>query len=137
MTGFQPNPNSGENVLKEKTRKISPLDLGKALNIDTTIIKPYEIDKSVDTLIEKINQKGVKLIISLEECALQRLRKGEKKKPYKIDPDKCTNCGMCKTRLGCVAISPGKDFHTIDPSQCIGCGSCSQVCKFDAIKEMD
>ena len=111
--------------------------LVRLLDIDVTIIKPYEIDKSVETVVEKVKQKGVKLIISLEECALQRLRKGEKKKPFQIDPDKCTNCGMCKTRLGCVAITPGKEFHTIDPSLCIGCSSCSQVCKFDAIKEMD
>ena len=54
---------------------------------------------------------------------------------YRIDPDKCTGCGVCLQ--GCVheAIAgEKKQVHNIDTQLCQRCGICRSECKFDAIR---
>lgn len=54
---------------------------------------------------------------------------------YRIDPDKCTGCGVCLR--GCVhgAITGEKNQqHVIDVHLCQKCGICRSECKFDAIQ---
>jgi len=54
---------------------------------------------------------------------------------YRIDPDKCTGCGVCIS--GCVhgAITgEKKQPHVIDAQLCQKCGICRSECKFDAIQ---
>jgi len=54
---------------------------------------------------------------------------------YRIDPDKCTGCGVCLR--GCVhgAITgETKQAHVIDAQLCQKCGICRSECKFDAIQ---
>ena len=53
---------------------------------------------------------------------------------YRIDPDKCTGCGLCKKQCAIGAIyGEIKKSHQIDPSKCIKCGVCLDSCKFDAV----
>ena len=47
-----------------------------------------------------------------------------------IDPDRCTECGLCRDLCRFHAISP--DF-TVDPIECEGCGVCVYFCPEDAI----
>jgi MinD superfamily P-loop ATPase len=51
----------------------------------------------------------------------------------KIDPDKCTNCGVCKEICRFEAISAIGDQHIINPLNCEGCGYCPRICPEDAI----
>ena len=53
-----------------------------------------------------------------------------------VQSDKCTSCRQCIRELGCPAIVIEEGKVAIEPSLCTGCGICSQVCKFDAIKEV-
>jgi MinD superfamily P-loop ATPase len=46
-----------------------------------------------------------------------------------IDPEKCTQCGLCPPLCRFDAI---KDFR-VDPVSCEGCGFCSQVCPVEAV----
>ena len=46
-----------------------------------------------------------------------------------IDPDKCTQCGLCQDLCRFDAI---KDFR-VDPISCEGCGFCSHICPDEAI----
>jgi len=46
-----------------------------------------------------------------------------------IDPDKCTQCGLCEELCRFHAI---KDY-TVDPVSCEGCGFCSRICPVEAI----
>jgi len=46
-----------------------------------------------------------------------------------IDPDKCTQCGLCQEICRFDAIN---DF-TIDPVSCEGCAFCSRICPVEAI----
>ena len=47
----------------------------------------------------------------------------------RIDPDKCTQCGLCQELCRFHAI---KDY-TVDPVSCEGCGFCSHICPVEAI----
>ncbi len=50
-----------------------------------------------------------------------------------IDPEKCTECGLCQELCHFGAI---KDFQ-VDPLSCEGCGFCYRVCPVDAITMQD
>ena len=47
-----------------------------------------------------------------------------------IDPDRCTECGLCRDLCRFHAISP--DFK-VDPIECEGCGVCVHFCPVEAI----
>ena len=46
-----------------------------------------------------------------------------------IDPEKCTQCGLCQEICRFSAI----DDYTVDASSCEGCGFCSHICPPEAI----
>lgn len=53
---------------------------------------------------------------------------------YRIDPDKCKGCTLCKRVCPVGAISGEvRNPHAIDPTKCIKCGACMAGCKFGAI----
>lgn len=51
-----------------------------------------------------------------------------------IDPDRCTNCGICAEKCRFNAIPIIDNQHTIHKLNCEGCGYCEKVCPVDAIK---
>jgi NADH:ubiquinone oxidoreductase subunit F (NADH-binding)/(2Fe-2S) ferredoxin len=54
---------------------------------------------------------------------------------YRIDPDKCTGCGVCLRSCVHGAITgEKKQPHVIDAQLCQKCGICRSECKFDAIQ---
>ena len=53
-----------------------------------------------------------------------------------LDAEKCVGCKQCIREIGCPAIVVNDEKVQIEPSLCYGCGLCSQICKFDAIKEV-
>jgi NADH-quinone oxidoreductase subunit F len=53
---------------------------------------------------------------------------------YKVDPEKCTGCMVCRKNCPVNAISgERKEIHSIDQEVCIKCGICFEKCRFDAI----
>ena len=55
----------------------------------------------------------------------------------KINPDKCTNCGVCAEVCRFDAIPVIDDQHIVEPLNCEGCGYCPRVCPEDAIAMED
>jgi indolepyruvate ferredoxin oxidoreductase alpha subunit len=60
-------------------------------------------------------------------------------KPVKqyVIAESCVGCKQCIRELGCPAIVLENGKVKIEPSLCFGCSICSQVCKFQAIKEVN
>ena len=53
---------------------------------------------------------------------------------YKIDPETCKHCGICKKHCPVGAISGDKKTaFTIDQEKCIKCGECMEQCPFKSI----
>jgi len=53
---------------------------------------------------------------------------------YKIDPEKCTGCALCKKSCPQETITgKSKQPHSIIQEKCIKCGICYDSCKFKAI----
>ena len=53
---------------------------------------------------------------------------------YRIDPDICDGCGICRKNCPGEAISGEKKMaHVIDPDKCTKCGICREGCKPGAI----
>jgi len=55
-------------------------------------------------------------------------------KEYKIIPELCRKCGLCKKSCPVNCITGDKNTpYVIDPSACIKCGTCVEKCKFGAV----
>jgi heterodisulfide reductase subunit A2 len=88
--------------------------------------------------------KDIKDSVTQASAAASRanilMNKGEVKVPAvtaRIDPDKCTACGLCARVCPYKAIQGGKEegsYHVIEAA-CQGCGTCVPECKFGAIDQ--
>ncbi len=129
MTGHQQHPATGKNLKGEPAPVVLLDELCKACGVkDLQIVDAYDV-KAVETAVKAaIQSKEVSVIIAQRPCALL-----DKSPKLAVEVDGCKNCGICM-KLGCPAISKGKDGIKIDTIQCTGCGVCVSVCPFGALK---
>ena len=135
MTGHQPNPGSGVNILGEFAPTLDLEALCRAIGVKhVRKVNPFDPDLCVKVLKEETVREEISVIITDRSCIF--IDKTAMKTPYEIGAN-CSGCKVC-LRLGCPAISWGaeKDQAVIDAMQCTGCGLCSKVCKFEAIKNV-
>lgn len=136
MTGFQPNPNTGQNVMKEPAKRISVSQIVEALGVPCEVISPYKMNESINRVSEILKEPGVKVVLASEECALQRVRREGRQGVYAVESEKCTNCLKCIRSFSCPALIQKKGKVSINQATCIGCGACADVCTFGAIKPL-
>ncbi len=131
MTGHQENPTTGKTLMGEETVQIDLAELSSALGVDSVqVVDPYDLKETKETIQEELNKDEISVIVARRACAL--LKSVERKTPFKVDAEKCRDCGQCLD-IGCPAISKGEGQAVIDDYLCTGCGVCVQVCPFDAI----
>jgi indolepyruvate ferredoxin oxidoreductase alpha subunit len=94
------------------------------------IVNPFKPEQVELAVREETMREEPSVIIATAPCEL--LDKKRKRIPYRIDIDKCKNCGMCM-KLGCPAIQKKDGKMMINDTLCSGCGLCAKVCKFGAI----
>lgn len=139
MTGGQPTPESGVNLMKEGEKvDLVKLVEGCGVNFIKTV-DPYNIAEVVEVLKEAwdyVRREGkVAVVISKHPCKLLERKRYDKR--IHVDETMCVGCKYCIIDFGC----PGLGFNAdrkkafVDPRFCINCGVCTQVCPVKAIKE--
>jgi indolepyruvate ferredoxin oxidoreductase alpha subunit len=139
MTGMQPHVGSAVWSPTAERVAIRVEDVVKAAGIrHVRRVNPYQTEKMIDTLTEAISFRGVAVVISDAECALQRKRRKQGDVSLRVKPEKCVGLDVCKPScletLGCPAIERGPDGKAfINPDVCTACGLCRHVCSHGAI----
>ena len=131
MTGHQPHPGTGINMMGDVVAKISIEAILKGMGIEKVVrVNPLELDKSIETVKECADAKGVKAILFESPCIA--ITKRDKKMEV---TDKCIGCRKCIRDIGCPALSVSDKKGVIDPSNCTGCTLCASICPVGAIQE--
>jgi TPP-dependent indolepyruvate ferredoxin oxidoreductase alpha subunit len=130
MTGHQPTPGSGKNLLGESAKAVRLQDIARSLGIEKVeVVDPYDLKQTTNVIREMLEYNGPSVIIAERPCPL-RVEKGKVREVLK----ECNKCGVCVEAFGCPAISLGSERAEIDQTLCYGCGVCEQVCPFKAIR---
>jgi indolepyruvate ferredoxin oxidoreductase alpha subunit len=153
MTGMQEHPATGFTLQGEKAMGVNLEALVKTLGIENVrIVDPHDLKTVRTVLKEELARSGPSVVISRRACVLFKRKMPAPRKPFRIDPEKCTGCHLC-LGLGCPPIAwqkienrpdeaaketkgKGKEgIAVIDRNICTGCGLCVQLCKSGAITE--
>ncbi|MFZ5570950.1 MAG: indolepyruvate ferredoxin oxidoreductase subunit alpha [Thermodesulfobacteriota bacterium] len=135
MTGHQPNP--GVDMRELQYEGYNPIDietLVRSLGVGhVSVIKPYNLKKSIPQLTEALRYKGVSVVIAREKCSLYaKSLKQLRAKPFFVS-DKCKNHRDCINELACPAFFIQDNRVGINPALCVGCAVCAQICPEHAI----
>jgi indolepyruvate ferredoxin oxidoreductase alpha subunit len=135
MTGFQDHAATGRTLRGEEAPEVDFEALGRALGIDSVrTVDPYRMKDLEKILKEEVEAPRSSLIIARRDCLL--LKRGERRTPKTVDPDKCVGCNLCLL-TGCPALSRTPEGKArIDAVICNGCPICQQICKLGAISDL-
>ena len=134
MTGQQPHPGTGQTMMGEVVAKISIEKILEGIGVDKIVTANPLNHKEAKAAVESVlDEKGVRVVIFKSPC----IAVAKPIRSYQTDAEKCVNCKQCIREIGCPAIVINDGKVQIESSLCYGCGLCSQICKFDAIKEVE
>lgn len=132
MTGHQPNPTTGETACGIATPPVSLEALCRACGVaHVETVDPYDLTSLQAALKEARERLGVKVIIARQPCVIIARRAGIRRGRFQVDPDTCTECGLC-IKFGCPALEKAGEKAYIN-DLCSGCGVCAQICPSGAI----
>lgn len=138
MTGGQENPGTGATLLGTAVRQVEMVPLVKALGIDQVAeLNTYDLKETEAAIRKGLEAPGPYVLIDRNPCIL---RYKIRKPAMSVDQDKCTGCRAC-LKVACMALgltaTGDKPKVRVDPNVCNGCGVCKQMCKFDAMHEIE
>jgi len=135
MTGHQPHPGVDmERMGLDGFGRINIENLVKALGVKhVSVIKPFKVKKSIETIREALEYKGVSVILSQEPCALYaKSLKMLTSRTFKVS-DKCVDHRDCVNSIACPSFYIEDGRVKIDADTCVGCAVCAQICPENAI----
>lgn len=130
MTGHQPHPGTGRNLMATPVEKVSIEKVLTGVGVQKVVtVDPLDLDKAIAAVKECAEIKGVKAIIFKSPCVA--ITKPDKK--LSVDSGKCVGCMRCIKEIGCPALSVSGGKAVIDENLCTGCGLCAKLCPVKAI----
>ena len=138
MTGHQPHPGVDmERMGLSGYGRVNIENLVRALGVEhVSVIKPFKVKKSIETIKEALEFEGVSVIISQEPCILfARNIKLKKARPFEVT-DKCTDHKECINGIACPSFYIEEGRVKIDADTCVGCALCAQICPDNAIRPL-
>jgi indolepyruvate ferredoxin oxidoreductase alpha subunit len=138
MTGHQPHPGVDmERFGMDTFGRVNIEKLVRALGVEhVSIVKPFKVKKSIETIKEALAFKGVSVIISQEPCILfAKSIKLKTPRPFVVT-DKCTDHKECINGIACPSFYIEDNRVKIDADTCVGCALCAQICPENAIRPL-
>ena len=138
MTGHQPHPGVDmERFGLDGFGRVNIEELVKTLGVKhVSIVKPFKVKKSIETIKEALEYKGVSVIISQEPCALYaKSLKLLKPRAFTVS-DKCVDHRDCINTIACPSFFIEDNKVKIDADTCVGCAVCAQICPENAIRPL-
>lgn len=134
MTGMQVNPGTIKEFQKGEWKQLDIELVIKGFGVENLyVVDAYDLDAVTEAVADAVPKKGVKVILSRRECAIQASRRKVKYDDITIKAEKCTKCKQCINVTGCPAISLNESGIVIDKSTCNNCGLCTKICKTGAL----
>ncbi len=148
MTGHQPTPESGHNVMGDKTIAQDIEQIVRAMGKGEIYVKkmpPSNREKYMSILDKALERKGVKVIIADKECGItfHKRKRAERNKIIEkqgfvereefinISQEVCENCRECTKGTGCPGLTIiNTDYGEkigIDQSVCVSDTYCTKM----------
>ncbi|MEJ2277949.1 MAG: thiamine pyrophosphate-dependent enzyme [Candidatus Lokiarchaeota archaeon] len=168
MTGHQEDLSTPREIIKRfgtnsqiDSRKIDLTKFLENLNIPKLIIsEAYNIEKLEKLFHKALLEKGLKVILINQECALERKHRNKRQRDklkssknvetYYTISKSCPKCNECIEYFGCPAINISnkkksenldgqeEEFYYIDETKCVPeicLGMCKTICKDNMIRK--
>ena len=135
MTGHQPHPGVDmERFGVAGNGRVDIETLVRAIGVEhLSIIKPFKVNKSIETIKEALAFKGVSVVISRQPCALYAKGLGLlKPRAFKVS-DRCVDHKECISGIACQSFYIEEGRVKINADTCVGCALCAQICPENAI----
>ena len=130
MTGHQPHPGTGRNMMGHVVEKIRIDKVLEGLGVKRiATVDPLDLPESIRVVREFAEEKGVRAIIFKSPCIALEKPQGK----CAVDASKCIGCKKCIREIGCPALAAAGGKVAIDRNLCTGCGLCGRVCPAGAI----
>lgn len=134
MTGHQDHPGSGRTLQKEPTYLVRIEDIARASGFNKVdVVDPFDFKRLRALIKEHVDSPEPSVLVVRHPCVL---REKAFRPPYRVDQDRCNNCGTC-LKIGCTPIVRSNGKVAIDPILCVGCGFCAQICAHHAIVQVE
>jgi indolepyruvate ferredoxin oxidoreductase alpha subunit len=144
MTGFQAHPGLEVNAVGDRVPAVDIPETCKAMGAKVRVCDPFDLEETRKTLLDMTEEKGLKVVVLKQICALSPEKKGKKKFDMSVNQHVCLgeNCGcnrLCTRIFKCPGLIWDKEENAarIDEVICAGCGVCASVCPSGAIERKE
>jgi indolepyruvate ferredoxin oxidoreductase alpha subunit len=144
MTGFQAHPGLEVNAVGDRVPAVDIAETCRVMGAKVKVCDPFDLEETRKILLDMIDEKGVKVLVLEQICALSPEKKGKKRFEMRVNERVCLgeNCGcnrLCTRIFKCPGLlwDKEKKVARIDEVICAGCGVCASVCPSGAIERKE
>jgi indolepyruvate ferredoxin oxidoreductase alpha subunit len=134
MTGAQPNPTSGKDVLGRDAPQLDLVKIVQASGVEhVKVVDTWQRKEVFKAINKAVAHPGPAVVIAQGPCQQLPEMKHRQIIPFFVEEELCTKCDAC-FKVWCPAILRTDDgFPVIVANECTSCTVCAQICPTDAI----